>query len=98
MAKSASTALVHAMASTRAIRRSKTLKDRIDDAAKARSDLNIFYGVIAILEGGTMSPDSYPDSERIIAICKRSAEKCLRRMDDAIADATRRYDQEPRCR
>jgi len=63
----------------------------MDEAAEARCDLTIFYGVIAILEGGTVSADSYRDTERIIDICKKSAGKCLRRMDDAIADAVRRH-------
>jgi hypothetical protein len=71
----------------------KTLKDRMDDAAEARCDLNIFYGVIAILEGGTVSARSYTDTQRIITICKSAAQKCLRRHDDAVADATRRYEQ-----
>lgn len=72
----------------------KRLKDRIEDAAKARCDLNIFYGVIAILEGGTISADSNSGAQRIITICKSESAKCLRRMDDAIFDAVRRYDEE----
>lgn len=67
------------------------LKDRIDEAAKARCDLNIFYGIIAFLEGGTISTESDRDAQRIIEICKTASGKCLRRMDDAIADALRRY-------
>lgn len=73
----------------------KQLKERIQDAAKARCDLNIFHGVIAILEGGTISIDSDTDAQRIIDICKKASDKCLRRMDDAIADALRRYGTPP---
>lgn len=69
----------------------KTLKTYIDDAGRARSDLNIFYGVIALLEGGTISAESHAPAERIIAICRSASAKCLRRMDDNIADATRRF-------
>lgn len=72
--------------------RLKTLKTRIGEAAEARSDLNIFHGIIALLEGGTVSSDSYPEQERIIDICKRASAKSLRRMDDAIADAIRLHD------
>lgn len=69
----------------------KNLKDYMDDAAKARSDLNIFYGVVALLEGGTISSDSHGPQEQIIKLCKRASEKCLQRMDDAMADADRRF-------
>jgi hypothetical protein len=69
----------------------KTLKDRIAEAATAHTDLTMFYGVVALLEGGTVSADADPDAQRIIAICKKAAGKCLRRMDDAINDAVRRH-------
>jgi hypothetical protein len=72
----------------------KPLKHYMDEAAKARSDLNIFYGVISILEGGTISADSNAAAQRIIDLCKNASAKCLRRMDDAIEDAGRRYGQE----
>lgn len=57
------------------------MKRHIEDAAAARSDLNIFYGVIAILEGGTLSSDSDRDAQRIIEICKSASQKALGRMD-----------------
>jgi hypothetical protein len=64
----------------------RSLKNLIDEAAKARSDLNIFYGVIAILEGGTIT-DSDQHAQRIIAICKTASQRCLVRMDRAVAAA-----------
>ena len=55
-----------------------------EDASRARCDLNILYGVIAILEGGTISSDCNRDAERIIAICKSASQKALGRYDRAI--------------
>ncbi len=54
------------------------------EAAQARCDLNILYGVIAILEGGTVSSSVNRDAERIIAICKSASQKALHRYDAAI--------------
>ena len=54
------------------------------DAAIARCDLNILYGVIAILEGGTVSSNVNRDAERIINICRTASQKALRRYDTAI--------------
>ena len=54
------------------------------EAASARCDLNILYGVIAILEGGTVSSHVNRDAERIIGICKTASQKALRRYDTAI--------------
>lgn len=68
-------------------RKPRTLKDYIDDAAKARSDLNIFYAVIAVLEGGTLSADSDRYAQTIIARCKVASQDCLERMDRAISGA-----------
>lgn len=78
--------------------RPKTLKDRMHEASRAHCDLNIFYGVIALLEGGTISADADADKERIIAICRSASAKCLRRHDDAVADATRRFGFEQQAR
>ena len=53
-------------------------------AARAHTDLNIFHGIIALLEGGLISSDSYPCADRIIAICKSEGAKCLARYDRAL--------------
>lgn len=53
-------------------------------AAVARSDLNTLYGVIAILEGGTVSSHVSREVERIIKTCKTASQKALDRYDDAI--------------
>jgi len=60
-----------------------------ETAAKAHTDLNIFYGVIALMEGGLLSADSYGDAERIIRLCKAAGAKCLARYDRAIASSQR---------
>lgn len=57
-------------------------------AARAHTDLNIFHGIIALLEGGLISSDSYPCADRIIAICKREGAKCLVRYDRALANSS----------
>jgi hypothetical protein len=59
--------------------------EAVKAATRAHSDLNIFYGIIALLEGGTISSDSYPVADRIIAICKKHGSVCLRRYDRALA-------------
>jgi hypothetical protein len=65
----------------------RSLKGLIEDASRARSDLNIFYGVIAILEGGTITADSDQPAQRIISICQAAGQRCLVRMDRAVAAA-----------
>lgn len=55
------------------------------DACRAHTDLNVFYSIIAILEGGTIGADSFRDGERIITICKSASAKCLKRYDAALA-------------
>lgn len=58
-----------------------TAQDHAEEAAKARCDLNIFYAVIAILEGGTLSSDTHADASAIIQRCKTASQKALRRYD-----------------
>lgn len=61
--------------------------DHVQDAAKAHTDLNVFYAVIAIMEGGLLSSDSYGDAHRIVTICKSAGGKALARFDKARARA-----------
>ncbi len=56
-----------------------------EDAAKARCDLNIFYGVMAILEGGTISSAANADAAKIIRICRDAGQKAVRRYDAALS-------------
>ena len=56
-----------------------------EEAARAHSDLNTLYGVIAILEGGTVSAHCYGATSRIIRACKTESAKCLTRYDRALA-------------
>lgn len=55
--------------------------DHVKEAAIARCDLNILYGVIAILEGGTISSAHHADVSAIIKRCKSGAQKALVRYD-----------------
>lgn len=62
-------------------------------AAQAMSDLNIFYAIIAICEGGTLrAPSSNAAAQRIIKICKSEASKRLWDYDRNIAEITRQRD------
>lgn len=67
------------------MRRPKKQRDWAAEAAVARSDLNTLYGVIAILEGGTVSANCFATTQRIIRACKTESGKCLTRYDHAIA-------------
>lgn len=66
-------------------RREKKQRDWAVDAAVARSDLNTLYGIIAILEGGTISARCHTTQQRIIRACKAESAKCLTRYDYALA-------------
>lgn len=72
--------------------KSATYKKRaalLQEMTEARTDLNMFEGVVALLEGGTMSAGAQPYDFRIIDICREAQQKCLRRYDrarDALRD------------
>jgi hypothetical protein len=68
-------------------RKERSRADYIKDAACAMSDLTIFNGVIALLEGGTLHEASYRAQERLIAICKAEAAKRLKDYDWAVSRA-----------
>jgi hypothetical protein len=59
----------------------------INEAAKAHTDLNVFAGIVALLEGGLVSSECQTTEFRIIEICKREQAKCLARYDRAVAKA-----------
>ena len=63
----------------------RKIRDLVRDASQAHCDLNILYGVIALLEGGTMSAKTYKSVQRIISICKIESGRCLTRYDRATA-------------
>lgn len=62
----------------------KTQKDWIKEAADAKSDLNIFAAVAAIMEGGTLSTDSQDDEFKFVAMSQRAQKRCLTRYDRAM--------------
>jgi len=64
-----------------------TRAEHIEEAATARSDLNTLYGVIALLEGGTVSHHHDTNVSRIIHICKSDAARALARYDKHYAAA-----------
>lgn len=71
----------------------KSAKDFIKDAVEAHTDLNIFEAVVAILEGGTVSARAQPYDFRVIALCMRAEQQCLRRYDRAISALLARTDE-----
>jgi hypothetical protein len=58
-------------------------------AGQAVSDLNIFYGVVALLEGGTIHAPSHKAANRIIKICKAESAKRLAEYDRLVAKASK---------
>lgn len=58
-------------------------------AVEAHADLNIFAAVVAMLEGGTVSARAQPDDFKVIALCQRAQQRCLRRYDRALAQLER---------
>ena len=71
------------------------LAESVKAASVAHCDLNIFYAVIAILEGGTISSDSDKDAQRIIEICRSASQKALRKYDRELAAALRTRKAQP---
>lgn len=61
--------------------------DFVKEAAVALSDLNIFYAVIALMDGGFVHAPSYAAAARIIKLCQSEAGRCLKRYDHAKACA-----------
>jgi len=64
----------------------------VDAAMRARSHLNIFAAIVAILEGGTISGDIAAKT-KIIKICKIEQQRQLKLMDKAVAAANKRTAQ-----
>lgn len=62
----------------------KARRAMIKEAVEAHNDLNIFEAVVAILEGGTVSAGAQPYDFRVIAICKKAQQECLRRYHRAM--------------
>lgn len=71
--------------------RMNELRKHITDATEAHSDLNLFASIVALLESGLNHSPTYAAAERIISICKREQDKCLRRFDAAMAKAGAPY-------
>jgi hypothetical protein len=57
------------------------IQSLVREAAQAHTDLNTLYGVIALLEGGTISAARAAAVERITRICKSEAQRCLNDYD-----------------
>jgi hypothetical protein len=57
------------------------------EAATARSDLNMFAAVTALMENSLVSSNCYAAEQRIIKICQAEQSKCLARFDAAIKKA-----------
>jgi hypothetical protein len=65
----------------------RTRKQLIEDAAEARTDLTILHGVIALLEGGTISVMCNDFVQPIIVLCRAGAQERLDAYDEAVAAA-----------
>lgn len=65
----------------------KRAPDFVKEAAVALSDLNIFYAVIALMDGGLVHAPSHAAAARIIKLCQSEAVRCLNRYDHAKACA-----------
>ncbi len=61
-----------------------TKKELIYEASAALSDLNTFYVVISILEGGHVHSNSDRAAQRIITICHSESQKRLKNYDRAV--------------
>lgn len=60
----------------------------VDAAMRAKSELNTFASIVAILEGGTISGDNAA-ATKIIKMCKAEQQRQLRIMDRAVAAINR---------
>lgn len=61
----------------------KSATELVKEASRAHSDLNILYGVIALMESSLLTVDCQNVEMRIVRICKAEAQKCLARYDRA---------------
>lgn len=73
----------------------KTQKQLVKDAAAAHSDLNIFAAIVEMLEGGTVSSDAEPYDAKVISLCQRAQQQCLRRYDRAMNALGMPYGRHP---
>ena len=53
------------------------MKKHAKEAAKALSDLNMFYAIIALCDGSLISSEYQPALTKIIEICRNQAGLCL---------------------
>lgn len=59
-------------------------KTHAKKAAQAHSNLNIYYAVIRLLEGGLLYDDRHETATRIISLCKQQAAEELVIYDTAM--------------
>lgn len=72
----------------------KSVERLLAEHRNAHTNLNIFYAIIAICEGGCFYNEP-PAVQRIIAICKAESDRQLKKMDRA-GDRLRALAQENR--
>ena len=65
----------------------------VDTAMTAKSNLNIFGAVVALLEGGTVSGGDNAAKRKIIEICHKEQQRQLKIMDKAVAAVNKRAAQ-----
>lgn len=65
-------------------------RDWVRETAEALTDLNIFAAVVVLLESSLQTVRCDRSAQRIISIAKAEQQRCLRRYDDARANANRK--------
>ena len=70
-------------------------RQAVIDAAEARSDLNIFAAVQALMEHSLLTSKRFRAEATIVRICRREQQRCLHDYDRAIARATAPRGKEP---
>ena len=68
-----------------------THKDYIGGAARAMSDINILYAIIALSEGSFLHSESHGAAQRIVKICRAEAGRRLKHYDAAVAAALKQH-------
>lgn len=61
----------------------------VKDAAKAMSDLHVFAAVQCLMEHSLVSSRRFKSEARIVQVCQKEQQRCLRDYDRALAKASK---------
>jgi len=70
------------------MKKKRTVDTELQAACRAHNNLNIFAAVIALMESGLLYSESYPMADRLVQLCKKEQQKCLKLYDAARARAS----------